>query len=196
MFIHDEDNLHQPPMTLLQQRCLYCFPISPSARANISLCRPSQHKLLQSQLLILYSTLIFYFSPNQAISTQDDFHRMQIENQENFRNKNFLSFINKKATNQDTKETTNQKICYNLCCNLTMFHQMSSLTKNIKPEKTTPASRYSKHTTDANHTTTRWQALWYMSLHLPLHWKKATHQYSEDHYFDVHKAHFQQTKIS
>ena len=47
----------------------------------------------------------------------------------------FLSLI-KKATNQDTKETTNQKICYNLCCNLTMFHQMSSLTKNIKPEKT------------------------------------------------------------
>ena len=100
--------------------------------------------------------------------------------------KNFLSFIDKKS--------------YNLCCNLTMFHQMSSLTKNIKPEKTTPASRYSKHTTDANqrynHTTTRWQTLWYMSLHLPLHWKKATHQYSEDHYFDVHKAHFQQTKIS
>jgi len=111
----------------------------------------------------------------------------------------FLSLI-KKATNQDTKATTSQKICYNLCCNLTMFHQMSFLTKNIKPEKTTPASRYSNHTTDANqrynHTTTRWQTLWYMSLHLPLHWKKATHQYSEDHYFDVHKAHFQQTKIS
>ena len=60
MFIHDEDsynedNLHQPPMTLLQQRCLYSLPISPSARANISLCRPSQHRFLQSQLLILNS---------------------------------------------------------------------------------------------------------------------------------------------
>ena len=60
---------------------------------------------------------------------------MQIENQENFRNKIFFLSLIKKATNQDTKETTNQKICYNLCCNLTMFHQMSSLTKNIKPEK-------------------------------------------------------------
>ena len=123
---------------------------------------------------------------------------MQIENQENFRNKIFFLSLIKIATNQDTKattnqkirynlccnltmfhhmSTTNQKICYNLRCNLTMFHQMSSLTKNIKPEKTTPASRYSNHTTDANqrynHTTTKWQTLWYMSLHLPLHWKKS-----------------------
>ena len=64
MFIHDEnsyneDNLHQPPMTLLQQRCLYSLPISPSARANISLCRNNQHEFLQYRILILNSTSIF-----------------------------------------------------------------------------------------------------------------------------------------